>query len=80
MRLSDYIGTASFAITGCLTASSVGMDILGCTIVGTITAVPPNGAGRTGPNVNALPCRLAAALSVTSYLERVISNRSLVGA
>jgi hypothetical protein len=39
LRFSDYVGTASFAITGCLTASSVGMDVLGCTIVGTITAV-----------------------------------------
>jgi len=37
--MSDYIGTGVFAISGCLTAATVGMDMLGCTIVGTITAI-----------------------------------------
>ena len=39
LRASDYFGTAVFALTGTLAAAARGMDILGCTIVGTITAV-----------------------------------------
>ena len=39
LRLSDYVGTAIFAVTGSLAAAARGMDILGSTIVGTITAV-----------------------------------------
>ena len=39
LRTFDWIGTISFAASGCLTAGHMGLDILGCTIVGTITAV-----------------------------------------
>ncbi|KAI9034417.1 UPF0126 domain-containing protein [Hyaloraphidium curvatum] len=40
LRASDYIGTSVFACTGAVTAGSVAnMDILGCVLVGTITAV-----------------------------------------
>jgi len=39
LRTCDLIGTASFAASGCMTAGFAGMDILGCTLVGTITAV-----------------------------------------
>ncbi|KAA8499244.1 UPF0126 membrane protein [Porphyridium purpureum] len=44
LRAFDYIGTSIFALTGALTAASGGMDVLGCTVVGTITAV---GGGTT---------------------------------
>ena len=39
LRALDYLGTVSFAVGGCITAGHAGMDALGCTIVGTITAV-----------------------------------------
>lgn len=39
LRLGDWIGTSAFASTGAVCAASSGMDILGCTVVGTITAV-----------------------------------------
>jgi uncharacterized membrane protein YeiH len=39
LRVLDYVGTVSFAVGGCITAGHAGMDALGCTIVGTITAV-----------------------------------------
>lgn len=39
LRLSDYIGTASFAYSGSLLAAGCGMDVLGSTLVGTVTAV-----------------------------------------
>jgi len=39
LRLGDYVGTAIFAVTGSLAAAARGMDVLGATIVGTITAV-----------------------------------------
>lgn len=39
LRLSDYVGTATFAVTGSLAAAARGMDVLGATVVGTITAV-----------------------------------------
>ena len=35
----DYLGTASFAASGCLVAGQAGMDTLGCCFVGTITAL-----------------------------------------
>jgi uncharacterized membrane protein YeiH len=35
----DYIGTVAFAAAGTLVAGEAGMDTLGCTIVGTITAL-----------------------------------------
>jgi len=39
LRLSDYVGTASFAVTGSLLAAGVGADLLGCAVIGTTTAV-----------------------------------------
>lgn len=39
LRLSDYVGTAAFSMSGAVTASVVGMDLLGGCIVGTITAI-----------------------------------------
>jgi len=40
LRGLDYMGTAVFAIGGCVTAGAVsGMDLLGCCAVGTITAI-----------------------------------------
>ncbi|CAN8072197.1 unnamed protein product [Agarophyton chilense] len=39
LRLGDYIGTLSFAHSGALLAAASGMDVLGATMVGTITAV-----------------------------------------
>ena len=39
LRLCDYVGTATFAVTGSLAAAARGMDVLGATVVGTITAV-----------------------------------------
>ncbi|KAJ9463067.1 hypothetical protein DIPPA_70143 [Diplonema papillatum] len=38
LRGLDYMGTALFASTGCITAGLAGMDVVGCTLVGTITA------------------------------------------
>lgn len=39
LRLCDYVGTTTFAVTGSLAAAARGMDVLGATVVGTITAV-----------------------------------------
>jgi uncharacterized membrane protein YeiH len=39
LRLGDYVGTAIFAVTGSLAAAARGMDVLGATVVGTVTAV-----------------------------------------
>jgi len=39
LRAGDYIGTVAFAASGSITAAATGMDILGCSLVGTITAV-----------------------------------------
>ena len=39
LRLADYFGTSSFAMTGSLLAAASGMDAFGCTAVGTITAM-----------------------------------------
>eukprot|EP01065_Artemidia_motanka_P012635 TRINITY_DN16963_c0_g1_i1.p1 TRINITY_DN16963_c0_g1~~TRINITY_DN16963_c0_g1_i1.p1 ORF type:complete len:252 (+),score=43.50 TRINITY_DN16963_c0_g1_i1:63-818(+) len=39
LRLSDYVGTTTFAWSGAVTAGLAGMDLLGCTIVGVTTAV-----------------------------------------
>ncbi|CAM9421179.1 unnamed protein product [Ascophyllum nodosum] len=38
LRGMDYMGTAVFALSGTVTAGQSGMDLLGCVIVGTITA------------------------------------------
>lgn len=38
LRGMDYMGTAVFALSGTVTAGQVGMDLMGCVIVGTITA------------------------------------------
>lgn len=39
LRTLDYVGTVSFAHSGTILAASMGMDLLGCAAVGTITAV-----------------------------------------
>ena len=39
LRLSDYIGTWSFAMTGTLLAASKGLDCFGAPVIGMITAV-----------------------------------------
>lgn len=39
LRTFDWLGTVSFAASGTLCAGHAGLDVLGCTIVGTITAV-----------------------------------------
>ena len=39
LRLSDYVGTAAFAVSGSITAATVGMDVLGATLIGTVTAI-----------------------------------------
>lgn len=39
LRLSDYIGTAAFAVSGSITAATAGMDLLGATLIGTVTAI-----------------------------------------
>lgn len=39
LRLLDYVGTASFAYSGSLLAAASGMDALGASLVGTVTAV-----------------------------------------
>lgn len=39
LRTADWVGTVSFATSGCFCAGHAGMDLLGCSIVGTITAV-----------------------------------------
>jgi uncharacterized membrane protein YeiH len=39
IKYLNYIGDASFAITGSLTAGRKGMDLLGCTILGIVTAL-----------------------------------------
>ncbi|KAJ1438194.1 UPF0126 domain-containing protein [Ochromonadaceae sp. CCMP2298] len=39
LRLIDLVGTVSFACSGTVTAGYAGMNGIGCTVVGTITAV-----------------------------------------
>eukprot|EP00873_Tetraselmis_striata_P025138 jgi/Tetstr1/445402/TSEL_033186.t1 len=39
LRLLDWFGTVVFAVSGSLTAQACGMDVLGATLVGLITAV-----------------------------------------
>jgi len=39
LRALDYFGTGVFALSGALTAGTAGMDMLGCTTVGAITAM-----------------------------------------
>ncbi len=39
LRGLDWFGTAVFSLAGSAAAGNCGMDILGCTIVGTITAI-----------------------------------------
>lgn len=39
LRGMDWMGTCLFAMSGSIAAGSVGMDALGCTLVGTVTAV-----------------------------------------
>ena len=39
LRALDYMGTVSFAISGCVTAATCGLDMLGCVFVGCITAL-----------------------------------------
>ena len=39
VRDADRVGTVAFAVSGAITAGGVGMDALGCTVVGTVTAI-----------------------------------------
>jgi len=39
LRITNYIGDASFALTGAIAAGTEGMDLLGCVIVGFVTAL-----------------------------------------
>eukprot|EP01013_Petalomonas_cantuscygni_P002078 TRINITY_DN120_c0_g1_i1.p1 TRINITY_DN120_c0_g1~~TRINITY_DN120_c0_g1_i1.p1 ORF type:complete len:298 (-),score=39.22 TRINITY_DN120_c0_g1_i1:117-1010(-) len=39
LRFLDYLGTASFAVSGCLCAATAGLDLIGCIFVGGITAL-----------------------------------------
>ena len=39
LRGLDYAGTATFALTGSVTAAQSGLDVFGCTMAGVITAV-----------------------------------------
>ena len=39
LRGLDYMGTVSFAISGSVTAATCGLDLVGCTVVGCITAL-----------------------------------------
>ncbi len=39
LRGLDYTGTCVFAVTGSITAATCGLDVLGCTVVGSITAL-----------------------------------------
>lgn len=39
VTIANYIGDASFALTGSLAAGREGMDLLGCTVVGFVTAL-----------------------------------------
>lgn len=39
LRTFDWAGTVSFAASGCLTAGHMGLDSLGCAVVGSITAL-----------------------------------------
>jgi uncharacterized membrane protein YeiH len=39
LRGLDYMGTVSFAISGSVTAATCGLDLVGCTFVGCITAL-----------------------------------------
>jgi len=39
VTFTNYIGDASFALTGTLAAGTEGMDVIGCNIVGTVTAL-----------------------------------------
>ena len=39
LRALDYVGTVAFAHSGCVTAGHMGMDLMGCLLVGTITSV-----------------------------------------
>jgi uncharacterized membrane protein YeiH len=39
IKYFNYIGDASFSMTGTLTAGGKGMDLMGCTIIGVITAL-----------------------------------------
>lgn len=54
LRLFDYVGTASFAYSGSLLAAASGMDALGCSLVGTVTAVG-GGTIRDAIIINAQP-------------------------
>lgn len=39
LRGGDWFGTVVFAASGAVTAGTVGMDALGCTLVGSVTAL-----------------------------------------
>jgi len=39
LRCSDWFGTCVFAVSGAVTAATAGLDVFGCVVVGTITAI-----------------------------------------
>lgn len=45
--VANYVGDASFAFTGSLAAGLAGMDLLGCNLVGFITALGGGPLART---------------------------------
>ena len=88
LRGADYFGTAVFAVTGSLAAAKTGMDVLGCTIVGTITAVGGGtirdvllGAGRRAFWMEEIEylwicvASAAGAFALAPHLERAVGFR-----
>ena len=39
LRASDYIGPTFFAASGAITAATCGLDLFGCTLIGSMTAL-----------------------------------------
>merc|ERR1719159_1509139 len=54
LRFFDWSGTFFFAVSGSITAATAGMDLLGCTIVGTVTAIG-GGTFRDAIILNKMP-------------------------
>jgi len=72
LRFLDYLGTWAFAMSGTVSAGMAGMDVLGCTVVGLITAV---GGGsirsfllQSGPCFWLVEQEYLAICAVTSFL------------
>tara|TARA_B110000208_G_C11787438_1_gene436099 strand:- start:1219 stop:2715 length:1497 start_codon:yes stop_codon:yes gene_type:complete len=81
----DKIGTAAFAASGTLVAGSVGMDVQGCVIVGTITAM----GGGTLRDVligrfpvfwfkNTTPLLLSVAVSLATFFADDVAHAGLL--